>query len=331
MKKLLLSSALAASVLFTGASFAEVKIGATLETTINTLQKKTASTQDNSGPTTIGQEAVITVSTSKALSNGLNLSAGFAIDVGDDADQFLTLSSGGTAFSIGNDVTGVMDNVSQEDFTPNVAQDFHEVNIGTIGSAFTSHSRNGIFLKHTTDMITFESAYIPSAATLSTAGSDNTAASGSGYEVAVKGNLGVPGLTAGYGFSESNVDSATASTATNQSGKAYGVKYAIAGFTVGYGFVDNDNTSYKTATKGVSTEIASYGVSYQVNKGLSISAAIAEVDVSNVANDEEYKTLQVGYDFGGMGITAGYYQVDNVGGVSGTDQEVFEIRTVTKF
>jgi len=32
-----------------------------------------------------------------------------------------------------------------------------------------------------------------------------------------------------------------------------------------------------------------------------------------------------------MGITLGLYQAENVGGVSGTDEESFEIRTVTKF
>ena len=334
MKKLLLSSALAASVLFTGASFAETKISGSLETTINTKSAKTASTADNSLPTNIGHEAVLKISTSKALSNGLNMSAGFALDSSDTfaSDQFVTLTAGNTSISIGSDVSGVADNVSQEDFTPHVAQDFHSVGIGTIDGVSTAHGSNGIYVQHKTDMLTFEGVYVPTInADNETGASTNSEASGSGFDLAVKGNLGVPGLTIGYGISETNADSAALSTSVKLKGTAYGAKYAMGGFTVGYGFTKNEDESFKTATVGVDTEHQTYGVAYQINKQLSVSVAMGEVDVSNLALDEEYQTVQVGYDFGGMGITAGYYEVENVLGVSGTDQELFEIRTVSKF
>jgi hypothetical protein len=333
MKKLLLSSALAASVLFTGASFAETKVSGSLETTINTLSTKTSGTADNSRPTNIGHEAVLKISTKKALSNGLNMSAGFALDSSDTfaSDQFVTLSSGNTSISIGNDVSGVTDNVSQEDFTPHVSQSFHDAEIGTIGSTVTAHGSNGIYVKHKADMLTFEAVYSPTReANNDTAASANSEASGSGFDVALKGNLGVPGLTVGYGISELTPDT-NSGASIQQKATAYGVKYAMAGFTVGYGFVENEDTSYKTPTRGVTTETATYGIAYQINKQLSVSAALGDVDVSNIANDVEYKTVQVGYDFGGMGITAGYYEVEDLGGAKGTDQELFEIRTVTKF
>jgi hypothetical protein len=326
MKKLLLSSALAASVLFTGASFAETKVGGSLETTINTLSTKTSSTSDNGNPIVIGHVAVINISTSKALSNGLTMSAGFEIDEGNDSNQYLTLAAGNTSFSVGNDVNGVADNVSHEDFTPHVAQDFHSTGIGSaMAGVSTAHGANGFYLIHSTDMLTFAGVYSPSVAgaTASTAGSAATATSGSGYDLAVKGNLGVPGLTIGYGISEVTADTATG--ATELEGKTYGVKYANSGFTVGYG------TNENTATTGVKTDVTSYGVSYQVNKQLSVAFNIGEADVSNVATDEELRSFEVGYDFGGMGITAGYYQLENLGGTSGADNEVLEIRTVTKF
>jgi len=174
-------------------------------------------------------------------------------------------------------------------------------------------------------MLTFAGVYSPSVtgAIDSTAASIATATSGSGYDLAVKGNLGVEGLTIGYGISEINADTATG--ATKKEGKTYGVKYAVAGFTVGYG------TNENTATTGVKTDVTSYGVSYQVNKQLSVAVNIGEADVSNIANDEELRSFEVGYDFGGMGITAGYYQLENLGGTSGSDNELIEIRTVTKF
>ena len=334
MKKLLLSSALAASVLFAGSSFAETKVDGSLETTINTKSTKTSGTSDNSAPSTIGHEAVLKVSTSKALSNGLNLSAGFAIDSSVDAsstgksdgfqNQFVTLSAGQTSISIGHDVSGVEDNVSHEDFTPHVAQDFHSVGTGSAMTGVTqAHGDNGIYLKHTADMLTFEGVYTPTqSADHTTAASANTAASGSAYGLAVKGNLGVPGLTIGYGLSKVTADT---SNATKAEGKTYGAKYAMAGFTVGYG------TNENTATTGVKTDVTSYGVAYQVNNQLSVAVNFGEADVSNIAIDEKLRSFEVGYDFGGMGVTAGYYQLENDGGSSGADNEVIEIRTVTKF
>jgi len=327
MKKLLLSSALAASVLFTGASFAETKISGSLETTINTLSTKTAGTPDNSGATNIGHEAVLKIATSKDLTNGLKMSAGFALDSSDTfaSDQFVTLASGNTSFSIGTDVSGVADNVSHEDFTPHVAQDFHSVSTGSaMTGVTTAHGSAGIYVAHKTDMLTFEGVYSPTqAADNDTGASTNTEGSGSGYDLAVKGNLGVEGLTIGYGLSKITAD--TASAATKAEGKTYGVKYAMNGFTVGYG------TNENTATTGVKLTTTSYGVSYQVNDQLSVAFNIGEADTSNIALDEKLRSFEVGYDFGGMGITAGYYQLENDGGAAGADNEVLEIRTVTKF
>jgi len=336
MKKLLLSSALAASVLFTGASFAETKISGSLETTINTLSTKTSGTADNSGPTNIGHEAKINIATSKELSNGLAMSSGFTIDsstTGSDGgtshafqNQFIKLTAGKTSFAIGHDVTGVEDNVSHEDFTPHVAQDFHSVSTGSSMTGVTqAHGDNGIYLQHVTDMLSFDAVYTPTmAADNVTAASTNTEASGSAYGLAVKGNLGVPGLTIGYGLSEVTADSS--SGVIKAEGKTYGAKYAINGFTVGYG--TNENT---VAITGVKTDTTSYGVSYQINKQISVAVNLGEFESSAIANDEELRSFEVGYDFGGMGITAGYYQLENLGGTSGSDNEVFEIRTVTKF
>ena len=64
---------------------------------------------------------------------------------------------------------------------------------------------------------------------------------------------------------------------------------------------------------------------------LSLSVSAGKLEVEGRATDEDYQSFQVGYDLGGMGITLGYYQVENVGGTSGSDNENLEIRTVTKF
>ena len=324
MKKLLLGSALAASVLLAGSSFAETKVSGYLETTINTKENSSTGVAGNSTPSTIGQETSIDISTSKQLDNGLTLSAGFGIENNNSDDQYLKLTSGGTTFAIGTDVTGVADNVSYEDFTGAIAQDTH-TNGGAIGSLAgvnTIHGKSALYLIHKTDLATIEAAYAPSVADNNTGASSVAGVSGSGYDLAVHGGFGIEGLKVGYGISNKQSDS---STAGDVEGKTFGIKYSMSGITAGVGRTTN------TTAASVDTEITEYGISYQINDQLSIGVTDTTVEKDAVATDEEFNSFQVGYDFGGMGVTLGYYQAENVGGVSGTDQESFEIRTVTKF
>jgi len=328
MKKLMFGSALAASVLFAGSSFAELKVSGYLETTYNTVSKTTTGTADNSGPGTIGHETGIYLSGGSKLANGLDMSAGFGIVNSTVEDQFLKLTSGATSFAIGNDVSGVADNVSHEDFTPNVAQDIHLTGLGstTVGGIVdieTAHGGNGLFLAHKTDLFTIEGVYAPSAADNSADASSNTAAAGSGFDVAIHGNFGVQGLKLGYAMSEKKGDSSSVA-GTEIKGKGFGVMYSANGFTAGVGRVVNTNSNLDTTN-------TSYGVSYQLNDQITLAVTAGKQEKDGQAIESDYRSYQVGYDFGGMGITAGYYQVEDALYTSGTDHEVFEIRTVTKF
>ena len=324
MKKLLLGSALAASVLLAGSSFAETKISGYLETTYNSKSTTTTGTPDNSGPANIGHETGIYLKTSKDLSNGLGMSAGFGLVDGVNEDQFLTLSSGNTSFSVGNDVSGVADNVSHEDFTPNVAQDIHLTGVGGVDDVESVHGFNGLYLKHKGDMLTLEGVYAPTTnADNATAASTNSESAGSGYDLAVHGNFGIEGLKVGYGVSEKQADSSSVAN-SDVEGKAMGIMYSINGLTVGVGKVTN-------TASALDTENTSYGISYQVNDQITLAVTGGQQEKDGAAHDTDYITYQIGYDFGGLGVTAGWYTVENSGYVSGADQDVFEIRTVTKF
>ena len=325
MKKLLLGSALAASVLIAGSSFAETKVSGILETTYNSENSKTASTSPGSSGGTIGHETEIRLRTSKELDNGLGLTAGFDLTDGTAADQYLKLSMGSTTFAIGNDVSGVADNVSQEDFAPFIANPFHgEGSAGSISGVKTVHGSNGLYLINKQDMFTVEGVYSPNTnAGASTGPSSNgLAESGSGYDLAIYGNFGIEGLKIGYGVSDLN----SSASADTQEGTTMGIKYSISGITLGGGYNEN-----KVGT--VTSNNHAYGISYAVNDALNIGIYEGEHDsgVSSQAQNEEYQSIQVGYDFGGLGVTAALYNLDNDGGTVGTDQEMFEVRTVTKF
>ena len=328
MRKLLLGTSLASAMLVAGSAYAETKVSGYLETTINTRETQTSSTTGDSSPATIGHETSIDLKTSKELDNGMTMSAGFGVEDGSSVDQYVTLTSGNTSISVGNDVSGVADNVSQEDFTPHVAQDFHSAGTGgNIQGIETAHGNNGIFVKTKTDMATIEAVYSPtaqaSASTGASAIATNSTGVGSGYDIAIHGSFGVEGLKAGYGFSKAQ--SVTA-TENDQEGKGYGAKYTTGAFTIGAGRTINQDVNTTVEDK-----VTTYGVAYNVSDQLSLSVASGKLEVEGTANDEEYTSFQVGYDLGGMGITLGYYQVENVGGTSGSDNENLEIRTVTKF
>ena len=328
MKKLLIGTSLASAMLVAASAYAEVKVGGSLETTINTRETQTSGTTGDSSPSTIGHETDIKFSTSKELDNGMSLKAGFDINNSTAEDQYVTLSSGATSFSVGNDVSGVADNVSQEDFTPHVAQDFHSAGTGgAIQGVNTAHGNNGFFVKHKGDMATVEAVYSPTAqadkSTGASAIATNSTGVGSGYDVAIHGSFGIEGLKAGYGMSKAQ--SVTA-TENDQEGKAYGAKYSTGALSIGAG--KNISQDVNTA---VEETVTTYGVAYNVNDQISVSASFGTYEKDGVTNDEEYQSVQVGYDLGGMVITAGLYQVENVGGTSGSDNENLEIRTVTKF
>ena len=333
MKKLLLGTALAGSVLLAGSSFAETKVNGYLETTIGMTSNKTASVSENADPMSIGHETTIGLSNSVKLKNGLEFSAGFDVENGASTDQYLKLSAGGTTFAVGNDVDGVADNVSQEDFTPHIAQAWHDAGMsaGAIAGVNTAHGSNGLYLIHKGAGFQVASVYSPNLAATNAAGAssntargaDNTAASG--YDIAVSGDFGVPGLKLGYGISNAKNAKDSGSTG-DQEGTTYGVQYSMANVTVGYG-----RTKNQPVNSAIETTISSYGIAYKVSDALSIGLYAADVEVDAVAKDESYKSAQIGYDLGGMGITLGYYQAEDVGGVAGTDNDKFEIRTVSKF
>ena len=332
MRKLLLTSSLAGAVLLSGAAIAETKVSGYLETTIGSTTSTTSGTNDSTTPTAIGHESSIDLTTSKELDNGMTLKATFGVEDGGAADPKLILTTGATSFAVGADVYGVADNVSQEDFTPHIAQSFHDVSLGggNITGVETSHGAAGFYFQHKADLATIEANYSPNVqngesatASNNTARTTTTTTEASGYDVAVKGSFGIEGLTAGYGISKK---SATLSSVTDAEGKAYGLKYANSGFTVGYGKQESNEANTTNER-----EVTSYGISYQVNDQLSVGVYEAEYSITGTATDEEYQSVQVGYDLGGMGVTLGYYSVENIGGTSGTDREKLELRTTTKF
>jgi outer membrane protein OmpU len=338
MRKLLLTSSLASAVLLSGAAIAETKVSGSMETTIGSSTVKSAGTNESTTPTAIGNEVTIDLTTTKELDNGMKLTATFGIEDSDNssgavmADPKLILTSGSTSFAVGADVYGVADDVSQEDFTPHIAQAFHDVNIpgDAITGVETSHGSNGFYIQHKADLATITANYSPNVqngetaeASNNTARTTTTTTEASGYDVAIKGSFGIEGLTAGYGVSKK---SATLSSVTDAEGKSYGAKYAYNGFTVGYGKQESNEANTTNER-----EITSYGISYQINDQLSVGIYEAEYSITGTAIDEEYQSVQVGYDLGGMGVTLGYYTADNIGGTAGADREKLELRTVTAF
>jgi len=179
-------------------------------------------------------------------------------------------------------------------------------------------------------MATVETVYSPdsnngdtTAASANGTRAATSTSAASGYDIAVHGSFGVEGLKAGYGLSKIT---STLSSQNDKEGKSYGVSYSTGGFTVGAG--KSTNTAAGATTDTANT---TYGIAYKASDALSVGLYGGKVSDDTVAKDEDYQSIQVGYDLGGMGITLGWYQIENNDGTEGADGEKLEIRTVTKF
>lgn len=176
----------------------------------------------------------------------------------------------------------------------------------------------------------------------------------SGYEIGFTGSLGVAGLDVALFKSEQK---AAAGENTKAKGQHIGVRYSTGPITVGVAqkkYSDNvrllstaaaidSNTGF--LDDEVETKERHYGVSYAVDKNLSVMLlhATAKADDSIYLTSatasaallrpetQKVTSLQVGYNLGPVALTAGVANNTDIGGVAGQDQKMFFTRLIGAF
>ena len=272
-----------------------------------------------SGKTTFSNDDHVTFSGSSELDNGYEVtySVQFDGDEGDDGEGLdnhsITVNTNGMGTFVyaghgGSSAMSMMD-----DKTPNAYEEAWD----GLDSASTAVVINGYSQN---DMITYTSesyqgavftvAFIPGDA----GGAKKNESTYVDYGVTITPEA-VDGLSLGMAMGTTEI---TGGTEVDES--TMYATYAYGNFTIGY-----QSSEYDAPTSTDSDDSTAFGISYAVNDDLSISYNEHTVDVGSSATDQESDGVSVSYTMGGITIAGHKNEMSAVNGVSGTDDEGYEV------
>lgn len=371
--KLLLSSALV-SGLMVGATVANAQTSITgdLVVAYRALSFTGGGLNSRQG---IGRESQLNIQNKGKLNNGMDYAAGFSLEFDGQSlpgtrgfssanaqskdgearvaegpsisneNLYFDLISGSTTFTIG------VDHVqnSTTPVAPQIVDIYDQVTVAMgayatnqLGAKTKEYAHVGIVQAIPGSGLTASAIYAPQGGTFGD--TDQTVAAlterNPSYEIGIVGvNLaGVKGLSA---RAFQNKEKATTGVGqTDLKGKVYGIAYNFGTVAVGMDRMQTNRTAGTTATE-VDLKSNRYGVTYAVNKDLSVGFAMAKTDIGAGqagASDEKVQSVQVGYNLGPVALTADYSKISNIAGRTvDTDQfkpqdgKQGQIRLSTKF
>jgi len=253
------------------------------------------------------QSDTLTFAGSADLDNGMTVSVSTAIDGGIMDANSLTVDTGGmgTIVFAGTDGSGPVG--AWDDVTPSANEEAYALVAGTPTGPDGGTAGNNNFTYTNTDLmdgVTIMAHYQPSG----TADVRGTEEYGIKY-------TGMEGLDVGFAFGDNE------SAAAVVENTVIYAKYAIDAFTIG---VQDNSTDSETAN--ADTDFRAYGVSYAINDDLSVSYNIASVEYENsTLEDQDATGMSFSYTNGSMTLSGSMNEVDNVQGVSATDNVGYEL------
>jgi hypothetical protein len=346
-KTLLLTTALIGSLLI-GSVQAQTTITGELKMTYKSGEGLSSGAKSFSGFTS---ERQINFASKGKLNNGLDYAAGFSLE--QDGSQTSFDGAEGNYFNIirGNTtVTVGMDHILNGDYAivPRAGAPMNE-EIGKFGTATvrTSGSVAGLQYAQSLGDNNEEMGIgiiqtIPSVGRLAVnyvprdddkAATDDTdvpAASIDGvpaYSVFFVGDLGVKGLQVAL---EQAGTRKNGTEVSDEKVKAFGASYTMGDFSFG---AERQKFTDVSASETKTTE---FGLTYKINNNASAGVGTIKTESKTaagaaVANDEEIKYLQIGYNLGGISTQLSVIDVDNVGHVEVADSKVYVLKFATKF
>ena len=371
--KLLISSALVSGLMVGGTvANAQTSITGDLAVAYRALAFTGSGHNSRQG---IGRESQLNIQNKGKLNNGMDYAAGFSLEfdgqnmvgsrgfssvnaagnMGEARNQenasisnenlYFDLISGSTTFTIG------VDHVqnSTTPVAPMIVDIYDHVAVATgayatnqLGARTKEYAHVGIVQAIPGSGLTASAIFAPQGGLF---GADDQSVGtlserNSSYEFGIAGAdiAGMKGLSARY---FQNKEKATTGTGqTDLKGKAFGVAYNFGTVAVGYDRMTTNRTAGTTATE-VDLKSNRYGVTYAVNKELSVGYAYAKTDIGTGqagASDEKIQSIQLGYNLGPVALTADYSKVTNIAGRT-VDTDIFkpqdgkqgQIRLSTKF
>ena len=356
--KLLISTALASGIMFSGAALAQTTVSGNLDLHYKAISFDGDTTKSRNG---IGRESQLNIQNKGKLSNGMDYAAGFSLEFDGTAlattkgtnanaanfekdsvsneNVYIDLISGSTTLTVG------IDHVQNSTFhaTPFVQNVLDHVAAGPAGMSATDQigaktkeaMYYGIVQSIPGTGINLSAIIAPQGGFVG--GTDQTSGTtaaerNSSYEIGFIGNdsFGMKGLTLS---AFKNKEKASDSSITSDvEGTAYGVGYNFGQFAAGFD-VHKTNRSSTNSTADIKMVNTMIGVTYAATKELTIGLVQSNNKIDNAAEKEKIKSLQVGYNLGPVVIAADYSTFDGITGLSTAVSEGKQIgvRLSTKF
>jgi hypothetical protein len=361
--KLLLTSALASSLIAGGSAIAQTTI--TGDLVVNYRSQSFNSGFDVLSTRTIGRESQINVQNKGKLNNGLDYAAGFSLEFDGQGDAgaaastpgterntisnenlYIDLISGNTTFTIGVDhIQRVYGGA-----VPQVTNVIDDINISGTGTTFiigagTSEAAGvGLTQKIPQAGLSVSAYYVPQAG--NTGGYDagtNPTESGRNpaYEFTILGTdtFGVKGLTLVGTYNKEtrspNAVTAIGSSAANGAGandtvgKWYGIGYNFGQIAIGYDHISDVRGAITSTRTEETTNM--YGATFAVDKDVTIGVGYYKTEKQGDPDDEKAKYVQIGYNLGPVTAILAGTRVENVGYTASKDVDIVTARLSTKF
>ena len=348
--KLLLTSALAGSLMFNGISLAQTTVSGNLDISFKAVSSNgTKST--TSSDRYFGKESQINVANKGKLSNGLDYVAGFSLEYdGNDGNAggttaqnthnenvYIDFISGNTTFTFGVDhiqnsdrTLGTLIGEDAEDLADGIAGTTAGISISSVGSDPAATYGAGIMQK--TPVGTLSAWYTPKAGGANAGVNSNDIAAGpitdagkGAYELGFVGDLGVKGLSTHLFY---NKQQKMTAASQDQKGLNIGASYNAGAITGGINRKKVDNS-----TAAMETKQMEYSIAYAATKELSVGLNYSKADRNTTAEDEKVKSIAVGYNMGPVVLVTQYGKVEGQGGsaASTAEGDVLYLQLSTKF
>jgi hypothetical protein len=361
--KLLITSALAGSLLAGGSALAQTSITGDLAIVYSANSKdQSAGAGSTRG---FGRESQLNLSNKGKLNNGLDYAASFSLEFDgrglgntratetpsiSNENVAIHIINGSTQFSVGADmmqrgyggaIPGVLNSIE-------VMRAAGSSVTYVVGAGTSESIGAGITQKVPQVGLTASALYVPR--TKDTGSEDIAAVSSFGsvnssYELTLVGAdaFGIKGLGLIYSYNEMEKDQST--YAGDVKGTTMGISYNAGQFAVGADRFVNKNavtTSDATnesgnATTGREHETTRFGVTFNATPTITLGLATASTDSTGqtTTGKEKVNTIQVGYNLGPVAVQASVAKYENLmsatGPTSDDDGKLAQIRLTTKF
>ena len=356
--KLMLTTAIVGSLAFAGSAMSQTTITGTLDIAFKSQSyDATGGTASKRG---FGREAQVNVQNKGKLANGMDYSAGFALEF-DGAAR--TSSAGqntmaainepgsisnenvyidvelvkGTTVTVGVDhIQNITRTVPQVlEVLDHVAAGLGLSAVNTVGAQTKESMGLGVIQVIPGTGLTASFNYAPNSADfgLSDQAADATQNHrNSSYEYGIVGTdtAGIKGLGLFYFQNKEKASREGGTDLIDKEGKSFGVSYAASGFTAGYS-VHKHNRSAMTGTADVDTEAKTYALTYALTKDITIGATRMTNNSDGQNASERVNAIQVGYNLGPVAVIVSGADATGIGYVNNADAKELGVRLSTRF